>query len=66
MTPLEMAKLHLLSGSLTRPWSAKEYKDLLDTDTIIFFDLEIGFLVGRIISPDDVQGVFLRWPNRIA
>ena len=52
MSPLEMAKLHLLSGSLTRPWSENEYKDLLNTDTISFFDLEIGFLVGRIISPD--------------
>ena len=52
MSPLEMAKLHLLSGSLTRPWSAKEYKNLLNTDIISFFDLEIGFLVGRIISPD--------------
>ena len=47
-----MAKLHLLSGSLTRPWSAREYKDLLNTDTINFFCLEIGFLIGHIISPD--------------
>ena len=52
MTPLEMAKLHLLSGSFTRPWSAREYKDLLNTDTISFFYLEVGFLIGRIISPD--------------
>ena len=52
MTPFEMAKLHLLSGSLTRPWSESEYKILLSTDTIRFFYVENGFLVGRIIGPD--------------
>ena len=52
MTPFEMAKLHLLSGSLTRPWSESEYKNLLSTDTIRFFYVENGFLVGRLIGPD--------------
>ena len=52
MTPFEMAKLHLLSGSLTRPWSESEYKILLSTDTIRFFYVENGFLVGRLIGPD--------------
>jgi ribosomal-protein-alanine N-acetyltransferase len=52
MTPFEMAKLHLLSGSLTRPWSESEYKILLSTDTIRFFYVENGFLVGRLIRPD--------------
>jgi len=52
MTPFEMAKLHLLSGSLTRPWSESEYKILLSTDTIRFFYVENGFLVGRLIAPD--------------
>ena len=52
MTPFEMAKLHLLSGSLTRPWSENEYKILLSTDTIRFFYVENGFLVGRLIGPD--------------
>ena len=52
MTPFEMAKLHLLSGSLTRPWSESEYKILLSTDTIRFFYVENGFLVGRLIEPD--------------
>ena len=52
MTPFEMAKLHLLSGSLTRPWSESEYKNLLSTDTIRFFYVENGFLVGRLIRPD--------------
>ena len=47
-----MAKLHLLSGSLTRPWSESEYKILLSTDTIRFFYVENGFLVGRLIGPD--------------
>ena len=52
MTPFEMAKLHLLSGSLTRPWSESEYKILLSTDVIRFFYVENGFLVGRLIGPD--------------
>ena len=52
MTPFEMAKIHLLSGSLTRPWSESEYKILLSTDTIRFFYVENGFLVGRLIGPD--------------
>ena len=52
MTPFEMAKLHLASGSLTRPWSESEYKNLLATDTNRFFYVESGFLVGRLISPD--------------
>ena len=52
MTPSELAKLHLLSGSLTRPWSESEYKILLSTDTIRFFYVENGFLVGRLIGPD--------------
>ena len=52
MTPFEMAKLHLLSGSITRPWSESEYKILLSTDTIRFFYVENGFLVGRLIGPD--------------
>jgi len=52
MTPFEMAKLHLLSSSLTRPWSESEYKNLLATDKIRFFYVENGFLVGRIIGPD--------------
>ena len=52
MTPFEMAKLHLMSGSLTRPWSESEYKNLLATDTNRFFYVENGFLVGRLIGPD--------------
>ena len=52
MTPFEMSKLHLLSGSLTRPWSESEYKILLSTDTIRFFYVENGFLVGRLVGPD--------------
>ena len=52
MTPFEMAKLHLVSGSLTRPWSESEYKNLLATDTIRFFYVEKGFLVGRLIGPE--------------
>lgn len=52
MTPFEMAKLHLLSGCLTRPWSEIEYKNLLNTDTVKFFDVKNGFLIGRIISQD--------------
>ena len=47
-----MSKLHLLSGSLTRPWSESEYKNLLATDTIRFFYVENGFLVGRLVSSD--------------
>jgi|TARA_Y100000385_G_scaffold33329_1_gene31295 ribosomal-protein-alanine N-acetyltransferase len=52
MTPSELAKLHLLSGSLTRPWSEREYKNLLSSDIIRFFYVEYGFLVGRLIGPD--------------
>ena len=52
MTPFEMAKLHLMSGSLTRPWSESEYKNLLATDKIRFFYVEKGFLVGRLIGPE--------------
>lgn len=52
MTPSEMAKLHLMSGSLTRPWSESEYKNLIAKDTIRFFYVENGFLVGRLIGPD--------------
>ena len=52
MTPFEMAKLHLMSGSLTRPWSESEYKNLQAIDTIKFFYVEKGFLVGRLIGPE--------------
>ena len=52
MTPFEMSKLHLLSGSLTRPWSESEYKNLLATDTIRFFYVENGFLIGRLVGSD--------------
>ena len=47
-----MAKLHLLSGGHTRPWSEIEYKSLLDTDTSRFFHTKNGFLIGRIIDRD--------------
>ena len=52
MTPYEMAKLHLMSGSPTRSWSETEYKNLLATDKIRFFYVENGFLVGRLIGQD--------------
>ena len=52
MTPSEMAKLHLMSGALTRPWSEREYKNLIAKDTTRSFYVESGFLVGRIIGPD--------------
>ena len=52
MPPFEMAKLHLVSGSLTRPWRESEYKNLLATNTNRFFYVENGFLVGRLIGPD--------------
>ena len=52
MTPYEMAKLHLMSGSPTRSWSESEYKNLLATDTIRFFYVENGFLIGRLIGSD--------------
>ena len=52
MTPFEIAKLHLMSGSFTRPWSESEYKNLLATDTVRFFHVENGFLIGRLIGPD--------------
>ena len=47
-----MSKLHLLSGSLTRPWSESEYKNLLATDTIRFFYVENAFLFGRLVGSD--------------
>ena len=47
-----MAKLHLLSGFHTRPWSEIEYKNLLDTDTIRSFHTKNGFLIGRVIDQD--------------
>ena len=52
MNPFEMAKLHSLSGSQTRPWSEIEYKKLLETTTSRLFYTENGFLVGRIIDRD--------------
>ena len=52
MTPFEMAKLHLLSGGHTRPWSQIEYKNLLDADTSRFFHTKNGFLIGRVIDQD--------------
>ncbi|MDC3003112.1 GNAT family N-acetyltransferase [Paracoccaceae bacterium] len=52
MTPFEMAKLHLLSGEHTRPWSEIEYKNLLDADTSRFFHTKNGFLIGRVIDQD--------------
>ena len=52
MTPFEMAKLHLLSGGHTRPWSEIEYKNLLDTDTVRSFHTKNGFLIGRVVDQD--------------
>ena len=52
MTPFEMAKLHLLSGGHTRPWSEIEYKNLLDTNTSRLFHTKNGFLIGRVIDQD--------------
>ena len=52
MTPFEMAKLHLLSGVHTRPWSEIEYKNLLDKNTSRLFHTKNGFLVGRVIDQD--------------
>ena len=52
MTPFEMARLHLLSGGQTRPWSEIEYKNLLDTNTSRLFHTQNGFLIGRIIDLD--------------
>ena len=52
MNPFEMAKLHSLSGSQTRPWSEIEYKKLLETTTSRLFYTENGFLVGRVIERD--------------
>ncbi len=52
MNPCEMAKLHSLSGSQTRPWSEIEYKKLLETTTSRLFYTENGFLVGRVIERD--------------
>ena len=52
MNPFEMATLHSLSGSQTRPWSEIEYKKLLETTTSRLFYTENGFLVGRVIDRD--------------
>ena len=52
MTPFEMARLHLLSGGHTRPWSEIEYKNLLDTNTSRLFYTKNGFLIGRVIDQD--------------
>ena len=52
MTPFEMAKLHLLLGKHSRPWSEIEYKNLLDADTSRFFYTKNGFLIGRVIDQD--------------
>ena len=52
MTPFEMARLHLLSGGHTRPWSEIEYKNLLDTNTSRLFYTKNGCLIGRIIDRD--------------
>ena len=52
MTPFEMAKLHLLLGGHSRPWSEIEYKNLLDAVTSRFFHTKNGFLIGRVIDQD--------------
>ena len=52
MTPFEMARLHLLSGGHTRPWSEIEYENLLDTNTSRLFHIKNGFLIGHIIDQD--------------
>ena len=52
MTPFEMAKLHLLLGGHTRPWSEIEYKNLLDTNTSRLYHTKNGFLIGRVIDQD--------------
>ena len=52
MNPFEMAKLHSLSGSQTRPWSEIEYRKLLETTTSRLFYTENGFLVGRVVDRD--------------
>ena len=47
-----MANLHLKSGLMTRPWTASEYKKLLESETTRFFCVENGFLIGRIIGEE--------------
>ena len=47
-----MARLHLLSGGHTRPWSEIEYKNLLNSNTSRLFYTKNGFLIGRIIDRD--------------
>ena len=50
MTPSQLAGIHASAFSVPRPWSADEFKDLLNDKTIFLCTKEHGFLMGRVIA----------------
>ena len=54
MTPDSLAKLHARAFTMPRPWTAKEFADLLDSPLVFVTGDETSFAMGRVIA-DEVE-----------
>jgi len=48
----ELAALHAKCFTTPRPWSAQEFKDLLDSDACFLCRTQHGFALGRAAGPE--------------
>lgn len=49
MTPGQMAALHARAMTIPRPWTAREFADLLASQTVFFTGGPAGFALGRTV-----------------
>jgi ribosomal-protein-alanine N-acetyltransferase len=52
MTPKRMAQIHAQCFDQPRPWTAQEFSDLLDSNTVYQCVGEQGFALGRVAGPE--------------
>ena len=52
MTPENLAEIHAQCFLDQRPWSASEFKELLNSDNVFLCDSDHGFAIGRKAGPE--------------
>lgn len=56
MTPTDLAALHALCFTSLRPWTEREFQDLIDSPLVFLIlpenPIDIGFALGRVIADE--------------
>ena len=52
MTPQQLAAIHAECFTVQRPWSAEEFADMLDAETVFMCAQPDGFALARIAGPE--------------